>query len=491
MNMHDFLLASPIILLALGAIVVLGVDLFVKNWPREFTIGAFLFGTAMIQWWFVARGIPSSGDVAFSGFLFVDDFALVSGLLITVSAFVALLIGSSYLKTEQIQMRAEYGALYLLATTGALLFVSAAELTTLFVSLEIMSLSVYCLCGAAMTRRNSAESALKYFLMGAFSSAFLLYGFALLYALSGTTLIQELPDAISYSGPLLYIAAALIIFGVAFKVGVVPFHFWTPDVYQGAPTPVTAFMAAVVKIAAVCGTLRLMWQALGDSIHLGAETEPLTGAIWVLSFVTMVLGNFVALRQVSFKRMLAYSSIAHGGYILMAFLAPGDEFGGGPAILFYLLAYAAMTLGAFAIFMIVCSKNSDRPGYDSIESFNGLASTNPALSICMAIFMFSLAGLPPGMSGLTGKFYLMSSAVKANFVGLAVVGMLTSVVACAYYLRVLVAIYFREPQTGSRGVGAISLPSVLGLTICLFATIFLGLFPSKIHDALSLVMSGF
>lgn len=491
MNAQDFLLASPIILVSLGALVVLGVDLFFKSWPREFTVGAFLFGAAIIQWWFVARGVPSGGDVAFSGFLFVDDFALVSGLMITASAFLALLLGASHIKSEQISMRAEYGALYLLATAGALLFVSAAELVTLFIALEIMSLSVYCLCGAALPRKSSAESALKYFLMGAFSSAFLLYGFALLYSLAGTTLIQQIPDAVSYSGPLLYVAVALIVFGAAFKIGIVPFHFWAPDVYEGAPTPVTAFMASVVKIAAVCGALRLLWGALGDSVHIGAETEPVTGVIWLLAFVTMVVGNLVALRQESVKRMLAYSSIAHGGYILMAFLAPGDEFSGGPAILFYLLAYGVMTLGALGVYMIVCSKNSDSPGHDRFESFNGLSSTNPALALCMAIFMFSLAGLPPGMAGLMGKFYLMSAAVKADFTGLAIIGMLASVVSCAFYLRVLVAIYFREPASGARGVGAVSLPSVIGLTVCLFATIFLGLFPSRIHDALSLVMSGF
>jgi len=269
----------------------------------------------------------------------------------------------------------------------------------------------------------------------------------------------------------------------------VPFHFWAPDVYQGAPTPVSAFMATVVKVAAVGALIRIMWGIFGGDVYAFW-----VGAVWFLAALTMIIGNVLALRQRSLKRMLAYSSVAHAGYILAAILAPG-EFGGGEAILFYLVIYTLMTVGAFGVVLLSAPRAVDTPDAadaDDITRLNGFAKTQPILAALMALFMFALAGLPPGIAGFVGKFYIFHSVVKAEFVGLAIIGVLGSAISCYYYLRVVVAMYFL-PENNETGLALppVHTLAVGALVVCGVGVVLLGIFPTSLYDAARFVMHSF
>lgn len=440
-------------------------------------------------------GLASPGQTAFGGFIYVDPFTQFMVVVLLFGSLLAVLLGLGLLGAQGISARSEYYSLLLFATAGAVMFVSSAELVTLFVSLEIMSLALYALCGAALALRRSAESALKYFLLGSFSSAFLLYGIALLYGVTGSTFIADVSRSLaagvpSESWPVLMFALGLMLVGLVFKIGAVPFHFWAPDVYEGAPTSVTAYMACVIKAAACAATLRVLWVAF-DSVH-----EFWAGAVWTMAVLTMCIGNLVALRQRGLKRMLAYSSIAHAGYMMVAFLAPGSTNGGGAAILYYLLAYTLMTMGAFAVVLAVTSERDSEREHDDISRFYELSERSPLLAVLMALFMLSLAGIPPGLAGLLGKFYIFGAAIKADYVGLVIIGVLNSAVSCYYYLRVIVAMYFIKAESveGLQQFPAIRplTPALLGvLGVCSVGVVLFGVFPGLLHDSAAVVMMGF
>lgn len=476
--------AAPLIVLFGGALLVLLLEVFLKvEWPRGMIALATLICAFTTLLSSSAAGFPERP--IFSGLLYADPFAAFITAIVLIGAVMSVMIGMDHLERCGVESPGEYYALLLMSLVGALVFAASAELITLFVGLEIMSLAIYPLCGAAVTNRHSAESALKYFLLGSFSSAFLLYGIALIYGMTGTTSIPEIAEMLPrISGTMLYFSIGLILVGFFFKVAAVPFHFWAPDVYQGAPTPVTAFMATVIKAAAVAAALRVLWVALADKVALWS------GTLWVVVVLTMTLGNLVALRQRSLKRMLAYSSIAHAGYILMGLLAPTDEFGGGAAILFYLLAYSIMTIGAFGIVQAIMAGRDVELRADEITRFNGLAQRNPGLAALMAIFMLTLAGIPPGMAGFLGKFYIFGAAVKAGYVGLAIIGVINSAISAYYYLRVIVAMYFVEGDESTAVESpAIGAPLMVALLACAAGCVLLGLFPSAIHDGAQSVIT--
>lgn len=482
----DLALVSPAIVVSAGALLLILLDSFIKRpWPRElFTCLVLLGGMFALQMFAPAF---VSGSTAFNGLMYADAFSWFFTFLMLVGALLALMLGIHSLKQEGVESPGEYYVLLLISTVGAIIFSTSAELITLFLGLEMMSMALYCLCGAAIGMRRSSESALKYFLLGSFSSAFMLYGVAILYGLTGSTLIEQIAVTISKTDvTAMHFGMALLLIGFVFKLGAVPFHFWAPDVYEGAPTPITAFMACVIKASAVAATLRVLWTGFGQLVLFWS------GAIWYLAVFTMVVGNIVALRQRSLKRMLAYSSIAHAGYILVGFLAPGVEFGGGAAILYYIVAYTVMTMGAFGAVLAVTSKYSSSHHPDDISRFNGLGFRSPFLGFAMSIFMLSLAGIPPGMAGLLGKVYIFSAAVKADYVGLAIIGVLCSAVSSYYYLRVIVAMYFveadgAEPATVSRP----SIPLLGALSLCIAAAVLLGLFPSALYNSAAIVMASF
>jgi NADH-quinone oxidoreductase subunit N len=419
--------------------------------------------------------------VLFSGHLLADPLTAYFSLLIIAIALGVVILTSNNSEEEGIEANTEFHALMLFGVVGALVLVSAAHAITLFLGLEILSMSLYALCAAAPGKRRSSESALKYFLLGSFSSAFLLLGFAILYGLTGTLDFSMMASQLGrVDHAMTLLAFACVAFGALFKVGAVPFHFWVPDVYQGAPTPVTAFMACAVKAAGFAVVMRLF---VGLFAASGAQWSAFVGCVAAL---TMVAGNVLALQQRSMRRMLAYSSIAHAGYLMVGVLAFTSQGNGVGAVAYYLPVYAAMTLGALAIVQVVSAPSATKRASDDISLFQGLGRTSPFLAGCFSLFLFSLAGLPPGVAGLVGKFFLFSAAIRADYVLLSVLGVLSSAVSCYYYLRVVVAMYFVEPDLrGDAPPPYYHLSAPLGLLLLAAAVLVSvgGLFPAPLYEA--------
>ncbi len=384
-------------------------------------------------------------------------------------AFLTILASLGYTKREGIDL-GEYYVLVLFATVGMMLMASGVNLLIIFLGLEVMSISIYVLAGIMRDDTRSVEAAFKYFLLGAFASAFLLYGIALTYASTGTLDLAGIGEVLTKQAwisslPIVIIGLALLIIGFGFKIALVPFHMWTPDVYEGAPTSITAFMATGVKAAGFAAFVRVFFYALPN---LQAYW---TQIMWILAVATMTVGNIIALSQTNIKRMLAYSSIAHAGYIMVAFVA-GNELGKS-SILFYLLAYVFMNIGAFTVVILLGKKGEENT---QLADYAGVGFKHPLLAASMSIFMLSLAGVPP-MAGFMAKFYVFSAAVKAKYYWLAVIGVLNSAVAAYYYLRVLIYMYFREPER-ELAVGAFSPAAVLAVIISVWGVLQIGILPS-------------
>jgi NADH-quinone oxidoreductase subunit N len=381
-----------------------------------------------------------------------------------------VLLSPAYLRSSRID-RGEYYALALFSVVGMMGLVAARELISLFVALEIMSVALYALAGMRRDTIESQESAVKYFITGAFSSSFLLYGIALLYGASGSTSLDRVAAAVVSAAPatrtMALLGTGLVLVGFGFKVASVPFHMWAPDVYEGAPTTVTAFMSAGVKVAAFGGLLRVLSEAVPT---LAASWRP---ALAILAIVSMIGGNLGALAQGNVKRMLAYSSIAHAGYLLTALVALPRT--AGEAVLFYLVGYAAVNLGGFGA-LAALSRDGREPL--SLGDMAGLADRRPALAAALTVFLVSLTGIPVS-AGFVGKFYLFWAAVGAGYVELAVVGVLMSVVSAYYYLRVVVYMYMREP-VGDDAWSPVGPGSGLALALCAGAVLFLGIYPAPV-----------
>jgi NADH-quinone oxidoreductase subunit N len=349
-----------------------------------------------------------------------------------------------------------------------MIMVSSTHFVTIFIGLEVMSIAIYVLCGLLSGNPRSAEASLKYFLLGAFATAFLLYGMALIYATTGLLDIREIAVYLVSGSfrltPLFMIGLAMLVVGFGFKTASVPFHMWTPDVYEGAPTSITAFMATGIKAAAFGAFLRVFYTAFIPL--LGAWS----GMLWLIAVATMTVGNITALVQDDVKRMLAYSSIAHAGYILIAFMI-GDRFSAA-GVLYYILVYTFMNIGAFAVVILLGQKDAQRTG---IEHYAGLAGRHPLIAIAMTVFLLSLAGIPP-LAGFMGKFYVLSAAIRAEYYWLAVIGVLNSVVAVYYYLRVVMYMYFREPA-GEMGRPDLSPAYTVVIAVSIWALFHMGIFP--------------
>jgi NADH-quinone oxidoreductase subunit N len=414
---------------------------------------------------------PGRGSVM-AGMLAADDFSLFLHALILGIAILGVLLAGAHLREIGAE-RGEYYALLLFAVVGMLGLVSAKDLIAVFIALEIMSVSLYAMVGMRRDREESQEAALKYFVTGAFSSSFFLYGIALLYGASGSTLLAKIGPAVATLAPgqekLVLLGVGMLLVGFGFKVALVPFHMWTPDVYEGAPTTVTAFMSAGVKAAAFGALLRVF----GEALHpLAASWQPLVAA---LAMVTMVVGNLGALAQTNVKRMLAYSSVAHAGYLLVALVAAPQV--ATEAVLFYLVAYAAVNLGGFGA-LASMAKAGKEPL--SLGDLAGLADRHPAVAAAMTVFLISLTGVPVS-AGFVGKFYLFGAAVNAGFTKVAVVGVLMSAVSAYYYLRVVVAMYMREPM---RDVSwpAPSPAASLALAVSVAVVLALGVYPAPVLE---------
>ncbi len=463
----------PQVILSLTALTVLLVGVFSPQDKKTSSLGYLsLVGvvTALISTLMI-NGVRES---AYNGMVLADGFSSFITLIICVVTILTILTSINYQKFFPRLNCGEYYCLLLFAAVGMCFMGSAGNLLMVFLALETMSISIYVLAGFKTDDAKSIESAMKYFLLGAFASGFLLFGFALIFGSTGTMDLVKIsafltahPEVIH--SRMLMGGVALMTVGFGFKVAMFPFHMWTPDVYEGAPTSITGFMATGVKAAAFAALLRVFFVALG---HLQADW---TGIMWLFAFLTMTIGNVVALSQTNIKRMLAYSSIAHAGYLLIGFVA-GSKLGQS-AILFYLLSYAFTNLGAFGVIALLGRKEGE---YTELEDFAGLGFKYPLMGLAMALFMFSMAGIPPA-SGFMGKFYLFSSAMKAGFVWLAIFGVINSVISLYYYLRVVVVMYFTE--AGREVVMPKPSPAlVVGLVLAAVGVLQMGIFPSYLLD---------
>jgi NADH-quinone oxidoreductase subunit N len=433
-------LAPELILVGMALVLML----FDALYPRRHELSLVLLSEAAIfaaaawslyLWRWTDN--PNNPTSVLGNMVLADKYAVFFRLVILAVAALGVLVSSHYLQRAG-DARGEFYPLLLFATAGMTLIVSAADLFLVFLALEILSLSLYLLTGFSFRRLASAEASMKYFLIGAFSSAFFLYGIAFVYGATGTTNLSRIAGALSgelqQGSTLALIGAGLLIVGFGFKVSAVPFQMWTPDAYQGAPTSVTAFMAAGTKVAAFAAFVRVFQTALAP---LTWDWRPL---VWALAAVTMVVGSVVAIAQRDIKRMLAYSSIAQAGFILVGLTAGTQH--GIQSVMFYLVAYPVMVIGAFAVVMLV-SVRGER--HTSLASYSGLARRSPFLAAMLALFLLSLAGIPPTV-GFVAKVGVFSAAIQAGSWPLVVIAVLASVVAAFFYLRVIVLMYMRDPQ---------------------------------------------
>jgi len=470
---EDLLRVMPELIWCGFGLLVMLFQPFVRN--RHFFTFLALLGSLLGT---LAAMVPAArGGTAFGGLVQADSFSFFFHLLIGLVVFLVVLAAGPYLERERLASP-EFFALTLFATAGMGILASAQELVTAFIGLELSSISSYVLAGYRRDSLKSSESSLKYFLLGSFATAFFLYGVALVYGATGTTILSRMADT-GASSNLLKLGFSLILIGLGFKVAVAPFQIWTPDVYEGAPTPVTALFSAGPKAAAFALLLRIF-------ATVPAVTQFWFWAFWVLAVLTMFAGNLGALVQTNVKRLLAYSSIAHAGYILVAFaavtfLAQDGRAAAAPAyaaILFYLLSYALVKLGAFTI---VSQFGGEGEKHLSLDDYAGFGQRQPVAAAALALFLLSLLGLPV-TAGFFGKFYIFKAAVNSHLIWLAILMAVNSVIGAYYYLRVIVVMYMREPSAETASSAPVRFPLSVNvvLTVAAVGTVYFGLFPNQV-----------
>ena len=462
----EYVRILPEVVLSLFGMLIMVLDPLLDERSTQKVLGliALIGSVGAIAATLYQSGFPG---LAFWGMVKVDAFSTFFHLLITVITAVVILSSFEYMQVQQIRA-GEYYGLVLFGAVGMCLMSSAVELVLVFIALEISSISTYVLTGFRRRAAISSEASLKYFLLGSFATAFFLYGVALMFGATGSTSIAVIAHALR-SNPvpvLAYVGVAFMFVGLGFKVAAAPFHIWTPDVYEGAPAPVVGFMSTAPKAAAFAVLLRVMFEA---------NAPGRLWLIWVAAALSMTLGNVGALVQQNVKRLLAYSSIAHAGYTLVAFAALPNN--GVPAAMFYTASYAAMNVGAFAVISHVAGAGER---YVTLDDYAGLGRRSPLLAATLTIFLLSLIGIPM-TGGFFAKFYVFSAALQANLVGLTIIGVLNSAVGAYYYLRIIVVMYMREAR---EELPAIPVPPALGaaLAICVAATLYLGLLPGKVLE---------
>jgi NADH-quinone oxidoreductase subunit N len=479
-------------------VIVMIVDAF-SHARQRFVTGtlsllALLAAAAATIWLWVARPLTST---AFNGMIVLDEFRLSFTVIFIIVAFLTLLIATIWIETEHLPA-GEFHSLLLFATAGMMLMASAGDLVIVFLGLEILSIATYVLAGFRRTDTRSNESSLKYFILGSFASAFLLYGIALIYGatatntLPGTTNIATIAARLDQSlyPPLLFAGIAMLLVGFGFKIATAPFHVWTPDVYEGAPTPVTAFMAAGPKAAGFASFMRVFLFGF-PIVTAAASTAGYAHQTWVnalaiMAALTMTIGNVVAIVQNNVKRILAYSSIAHAGYALVGFVAagaaadPAQRSAAVTAVVFYLLTYAVMNMGAFAIVTIIARKGDQR---NDIEDYNGIGFSSPVLAFSLSIFLLSLLGMPL-TAGFMGKIMVFSAAVHQGYVWLVILGVLNTAISAYYYLRLIIVMFFRE-RTAAWDAPRIPASLAIALILTIAGVFYLGLFPGRVINAFS------
>src|SRR3989449_323418 len=469
----DFYRVLPELLWCGFGLLAMFLQPFVRN-RHFFTALAFIGALAGMAGSFLSFRNPGAG---FYGLIQADAFSFFFHLLVGTVAVLVVLAAGPYLNRERLPV-AEFYALLLFATAGMGVLASAQELLTAFIGLEMSSISSYILAGYRRDSLKSSESAMKYFLLGSFATAFFLYGIALVYGATGTTMLDKMAGADTTS-TLLKLGLAMILIGLGFKVAAAPFQVWTPDVYEGAPTPVTALFSAGPKVAAFALLLRIF-------ATVPAATKFWFWAFWMLAVLTMFVGNLGALVQTNIKRLLAYSSIAHAGYILVAFAAvttmtSNSDVGAAPAyaaVLFYLLSYALVKLGAFTV---VSQLGGAGEKNLSLDDYAGLSQCQPFVAAMLSVYLLSLLGLPV-TAGFFGKFYIFKAAVNSHLLWLAVLMAINSVIGAYYYLRVIVVMYMREPSAEAAALAPVQFPVGvnLALLITFAGTILFGVYPNPV-----------
>ena len=474
--LRDFGAILPMLVLFGMSLVILVADLFLDESKKHWN--AILAFTALAAGVLCTWLIRDYRVEAFGGLFLMDRFTNFFNALFCIIGGMTLLLSVNYLKLEGVD-RGEFYALLLMSTVGMMLMAGAGDLITLFLGIETMSIPVYVLAGFRKKRAQGMEASLKYFLIGAFAAGFLLYGIALVYGAAGSTRLVMIAKAGNVNLTLLLGGVGLIIVGLGFKVSAVPFHMWTPDVYQGAPTPVTAFMAVGVKAAGFAALLRVFMTAFPNPYVMEHWRE----VLYALAVVTMTVGNIIALAQTNLKRMFAYSSIAHAGYLLIGMVTASVE--AASAILFYLISYAIMNMGAFGCIILTAWKGQEG---DELKDFQGVGFEKPVMAMILSIFLLSLAGIPP-TAGFLAKFYIFNAAIQAKYYWLAVIGVLNAVVAAYYYLRVLVVMYMQpvegEIHPEDRSIFARGPLLALALILAAILTLFVGLWPQWFYTVAS------
>jgi NADH-quinone oxidoreductase subunit N len=463
----------PEIVMTCAALVILMLDLALKR------KGAVAF-LSIVAAALVAYTLRDAHGETFSGMFVADGYSMFFKLIFLLSLILTVLISVKYIDVERVNF-GEYYGLMLFSTLGMMIMASAGDLIVLYLGLELMALSTYVLAGFIRYEARSNEAALKYFLLGAFASALLLFGISLVYGLTGTTDIRGIAGYIGQHGlggnPALALSVILFAAAFSFKIAAVPFHMWAPDVYEGAPTSITAFMSVGPKAAGFAAIGRVFLIAFASlSVNWVSILIP-------VAVVTMAVGNIVALSQTNIKRMLAYSSIAHAGYALLGVIAGGPE--GMASMMNYLLIYAFMNIGAFAVVILLRSEGFKG---ESIHDYEGLSKTHPLSAALMLVFMFSLTGIPP-TAGFMGKFYLFYAAVEAGYTWLVVVAVIFSAISAYFYLRIVMYMYMREPQTDVRLSTA---PGInLALTVTVSAVLLIGVLPGTVINLAKTAVAGF
>ncbi len=474
---------APAIALTLSGFVVVLLGLFFKNVSRALFLTVTALGLALA---FAATfSLWDQNQLAFGGLVAADNFALVFNCVFLIGAVMSILLALNAHESGYL-LYPEFFAIVMFAAVGMILMAGATNFLTLFVGLETLSISLYILAGFKKNEIRSLESAFKYFLLGAFASGFLLYGIAFIYGAAGSLDLAQVSTYVRNNGmaenPLMLLGGLLVVVGLGFKVAMVPFHMWAPDVYEGAPTPITAFMSTGSKAAGFAALLRVLISSTDGAV------SDWVAVLWVLSVLSMFIGNIAAIVQSNLKRMLAYSSIAHAGYVLVGIVAclpvqTGNE-AGAASVIFYLLSYTFMNIGAFGVISMISSKEKE---YTTLNDVRGLAFQQPFVAVVMALFMFSLAGLPP-TAGFVGKFYLFSAAVKAGHIPLVIIGVINSMISLYFYLGVVVVMFMKEAQqpiAAPKRIAAVT----TSLFLAAVGTLGLGLFPSQLIGQLRIVVS--
>jgi NADH-quinone oxidoreductase subunit N len=488
-SLSDLNLAAtlPVSFLALFACLLMVVDLFIPRTRKRITAALTMLGLAvsLLLALLPLGGVARFGDGerAFGGMYIADPYSDAVNVIALLTALLGVLVAYNYLDRINRQ-RGEYYYLLLFTTLGVMVMGAAGDLVVVFVALELLSIPLYILSGFRWPQEESEESALKYFILGAFASSFLVYGIALIYGATGTTDLRGIWGAVegiiaedSSSRYLLLIGTGMLLVGLGFKVAAVPFHMWAPDVYQGAPTSVVAYMSVAAKVGGFAALVRVLGSGMPNFALDGGLVATWQDTVWLIAALTMILGNLVAIVQSDLKRLLAYSSIAHAGYILIGVAAAGsapvaDE--AARAVIMYLVAYAFTNVGAFAVVIAVERDDASNTG---LESMRGLGATQPLLAASMAVFMLSLTGIPL-TAGFVGKWFVFKSAIAADLIPVAVIGVVTSLVSAYYYLRIVWYMYFEQGE----GEARVPLPLAWAISIAAVGTVVLGLFPYLLSD---------